>query len=152
MYEAKKKRKKFSLFVTLTFCAQFPPHFTVLNKDLEKCLSYGWHTNGNIFTAYISHWNKGQLCHFNSAIIPWWPFIHAVGALWLKPMWWKSPRLFFFFLSEKGISFCFDLSEECFVCSLIFFSFPFSAVSGCLTVQEQSPNLQRRGLLQTFVI
>lgn len=75
---------------------------------------------------------RGNYNSFNITIIPWWLFIsHGLGTL-VKAGYWKSNRLLFFFVSERGTCLCFDLSEECFVCSLyyvFFFFLSFSAMS-----------------------
>lgn len=75
---------------------------------------------------------------FNITIITWWPFIsHSLGTL-VKAGVLKVSQVFFLFLSERGTCLSFDLCL-CFVCSLYsYFLFLFQ-LSGCPTVQEQSP-------------
>lgn len=74
------------------------------------------------------------------------PSFHSAQALWSKQVWWKSPRILFFFLSERGSCVGFDLSENCFVCSLYcaFFS---SSFFSCIRVSDCPGKVTQSALL-----
>lgn len=94
---------------------------------------------------------------FNITIIPWWPFIsHSLGTLVKAGLLKVAQAFVFLSVWKTDLSLLWPLVGVLLCAPFTMLVFPrFSAVSGCLTVQEQSPNLpcwHRRELLQASVI
>lgn len=130
--------------VTFSLCVHFPQHFTAVNKDEINCLSEGRAINGHIFSLNLKWKWEAIITVFNITIIPWWPFIsHSLGTLVEAGLLKVTEAFVFLFVWKGDFSSLWppQRSALCAHFAMLFFLFSFSAVSGCLTVQEQAPNL-----------